>query len=516
LIKPILTKFAAIVVMAAVLASCTKPDSSRLPAPADLHQNLQAIEICEDGIQTVLGYLNENSDRWGLNYDSEQQFIGNEDRQLLLMTWSSMLDYFAQLDYIKQANQAFYYNNGDEIISDDFTAFYLAFLIQYRYALEFLDLIERNQALYQILNEEYIDGGLPPSSYKAFKLHFLDIIIATKFVALNLIDQETAPPRSAALDQKIVTARKYIQKMHGGRRITLSLANSIQRVRDAAFTLWFPMQRGVAKLITGRKVWRHGKDLLSLEDIQEIGQILQPGDIIFMRREWFLTNVGVPGFWTHSAFFIGTPERRKEMTGDEATRNWVVSMGEESGNFESLLKKTYPDQYASSLFAADDGTPKQIIEVRAPGTIFASLVGSFTCDGLSAVRPRLSHRDKAVAIFNSFKFLGRGYDYNFDYLTDSSMVCSEVIVKSYERTDDYPGLKFEMFEMAGHMLISPNNIVQQYDEQKGTPDQQLDFVLFYDGIEKLGKAVRSTEAAFRETWKRPDWHIFTQAEPDVE
>ena len=47
-------------------------------------------------------------------------------------------------------------------------------------------------------------------------------------------------------------------------------------------------------------------------------------------------------------------------------------------------------------------------------------------------------------------------------------------------------------------------------EVYGTAEQQLDLVQFLDGREPDGVAVVETTEVFRESWKRPKWHILTQ------
>ena len=41
----------------------------------------------------------------------------------------------------------------------------------------------------------------------------------------------------------------------------------------------------------------------------------------------------------------------------------------------------------------------------------------------------------------------------------------------------------------------------------GSNEQQMDLVLFLDGDEYEKRSVASNEAEFRQSWKRPKWHI---------
>lgn len=474
--------------------------------------DLYAIEICERGITSTLAYISQNDSAWGLTGEVKRKVLNHEQRTDLVLVWSSILDYFAQLDYIMQENRNFYDENDDKVIEEKFSNYYLAFLIQYRYALEFLDIAENNKTINVILNEADPENGLDKNTYKKFKFHFLNIMIATHFVALNAINMETGRKYDELRGRKIDQAVKYIYGMGRGRGIRLTFANAFKIMNDAAFTLWYPFQKGIAEVMADRKVWRQNKYLISSEDIEAISKRLQPGDIILQRREWALTNVGIPGFWTHSAIFIGSPDDRRSLFSGDEISLWVREQGDESGDYEQLLEKAYPDAYGSSVAPPASKDQLRVMEALKPGVVLKSLEKSLTCDGVAVLRPRISNREKAIAIYRAFSYYGRPYDFNFDFQTDSSIVCSELIYKSYEPSTGYQGVTFATIELAGRVVASPNHMARQFDRQYGTDHQQLEFVLFYDGHEKLGKALPGTIDSFRASWARPDWYIFIQGE----
>jgi hypothetical protein len=241
-----------------------------------------------------------------------------------------------------------------------------------------------------------------------------------------------------------------------------------------------------------------------------MGKRLQPGDIIFERHEWYLSNLGLPGFWTHVALYIGTPEERRAFFNDPETREWVKGLGIADGEFEGLLRQRYQTAYSRSLIPKEDKRPVRIVEAISEGVSFTSLEYTGAADSIAVVRPRLSKRDKAQAVLRAFHYSGRPYDFNFDFQTDASLVCSELVFKAYEPGNGMKGLRFPVTEVMGRKVSTPNGMVRQFDEQTGTPAAQADFVLFLDGFEKEKKAVESTPAEFRRSWQRPNWHILIQ------
>ena len=160
-----------------------------------------------------------------------------------------------------------------------------------------------------------------------------------------------------------------------------------------------------------------------------------------------------------------------------------------------------------------DGHLPRVIEAISEGVSLTTIEHSAAADSLVVLRPRLSKRDKAEAIRRAFKFHGRPYDFNFDFLTDWEFVCTELIYKCYEPSDKMTGLSLPTTTMLGRRLTPANLITRQFDERFDSADRQFDLVIFLDGSERKGRAVEATVEDFRKSWRRPKWHIMLQERP---
>jgi len=110
----------------------------------------------------------------------------------------------------------------------------------------------------------------------------------------------------------------------------------------------------------------------------------------------------------------------------------------------------------------------------------------------------LTDKQVAAAIIRAFGNLGLEYDFNFDFNDTSRLVCSQVVYVSYKGMID-----IELKTVMGRQTLPCIEFAKKYVAEKGRPDRQLDFVLFYDGDAKTGKAFPAGETAFCESIKRP-------------
>ena len=104
------------------------------------------------------------------------------------------------------------------------------------------------------------------------------------------------------------------------------------------------------------------------------------------------------------------------------------------------------------------------------GVVFTSAEHSVRADYVASMRPRLSRLEVARAIERAFGYAGRPYDFDFDFYTDTSLVCSELVYKAYEPREDARGLTFQLESIVGRMTLGPNTMVRQFQREDGSFD----------------------------------------------
>lgn len=468
-----------------------------------------SIAIYRDGLSSILTYIEANPEVFA---PDDGVFPSRGQKEDLWNTWESYLDYHLALESIRQFFSD-YSDLGDRALRHQaFRVLYAAFLTQYRFALELLEQTDRHHMADKILNDAVPETGLPADTFAEFKYRYLNLLRAGEYAALRVLNK-TMKGLPGELDAGIREDASIIWNMGKGKGEALTLKNAGQVVRNNAFKVWFPVQAGVSQFMGDIRVKRPGTFLITPGQIGDLIPDLLPGDIVITRREWFLSNVGLPGFWSHAALYTGIADERKEFFDTGRMKNWLKEREEGAPDFEDLLRLKYPKAYGLSLEKDGAGNPNRVIEAVGEGVIFTTAEHALGADSIAVLRPKLSETDKALAILRAFHYSGRPYDFNFDFSTDSALVCSELIYKSYEASAENRGLELPLIRIAGRPVTPPNNLAKLFDEELGSSRQQLEFVAFLDGFESAGAALGGTVEEFRVSWTRPNWHILLQGEP---
>lgn len=468
--------------------------------------DLSAIQTYRGGLARTLDFVRARPSLFP-EQRIDKRLLDAADKKQALTAWKTLLDYQLALEAVERFHGNFYLLRRETARERSLAATYAAHVARYRFALDFIERAENHRELAKVLNEPVPELGLEKGSYDRFKFHFLNAGLGAQFAALSVFYKASGHQAEGAVAEALAADSARLWQMGRGKGEALSLVNAVAVVRNLGQRAVFPVQAGVSEWMGDTKVLRQNHALISEEQIAAMIPKMQPGDVMLQRREWYVSNVGLPGFWSHAALYVGTPEERRAYFDDAEVRAWVKSQGAADGNIETLLQQRHAQAYAMGLATQEHGHVPRVLEAISEGVSFTTMEHSAAADSVVALRPRLSKKDRAFALLRAFGYAGRPYDFDFDFQTDASLVCTELVYKAYEPAAAFKGVNMQAEEIVGRLAIPANSIARQFDQEYGTPAQQWDMLLFIDGSERNKRAVESDVAAFRTSWQRPKWHV---------
>jgi Permuted papain-like amidase enzyme, YaeF/YiiX, C92 family len=511
-VKPLCVAFA---LLAAASLSAAESTPLQKLSSSDLQSRLdsdaQSVVTYRAGLQKVIRYVESHPEIFSNRPESTARLWRREEKEEVWNTWQRFLDYMVALDGIEEYHKSYHRLKG-AAKEDSFLIGYAAMLANYRAALEFLGHTDGNPEFDKVLNDPVPEIGLPAGTFAKLKFKYLHVGIATDFAAHETLRSTFYTGGRTELRDAVRADAEYVWKTGRGSGEAMTAKNAMKVVENGTERMWLPVQTSTSEWMSRTKVYRAGESLISPEQIAAMPSKLQPGDVLIERREWYLSNVGLPGFWSHAALYIGTPADRAAFFDDAETRSWLAKQDKPAASLEEFLRAQFPESFSKSLEKHEHEHVTRVIEAIGEGVSFTSLEHSAYCDSIAVLRPRLSKAERAQAIVRAFHYAGRPYDFEFDFSTDAALVCTELVYKSYEPAAGMTGLKLPLVEMLGRKVMPANEMAKQFDAQYETAEQQYDLVFFLDGNERKKNAAESSVTEFRSTWKRPKWHVFVQNE----
>jgi hypothetical protein len=405
--------------------------------------------------------------------------LTREQKAEVRSAWASFLDYHLIFDA---------FGRGRREVDDASAAAdsYAAFLAQYRAALLLIEAARDIRGTDALLNERVPSLGLPKGTFAKLKRRWLAPARATEHAALDSLYRLKGGPPATINEDEAAILRAGRAK---GPAIPAEAARRI--VRDAAFTAWFPVQKGIAEWLGDARLVNPPAFRITEEQIGRLAPLLRPGDILVTHRKWFVSSAGVPGFWSSGALYAGMPDERRRHLDDHEVRSWVRERGYRSGDLESFLYGHLTPAYMQH--------DAPVLERPPSHPQFLRLAYAARADSLAVLRPRASKRQKAIAVARAFASWAPGQHLDF---RDEMPVCTELLAKAFAGAVELP-----VADPASCPTTAVNELVRAFDETYGTKAQQLDLVLFLDGYEGRQVAVEADVEEFRKSWKRPKWHI---------
>jgi hypothetical protein len=376
-------------------------------------------------------------------------------------------------------------------------------------------LFDAHPEVKKFLDAPHPDLGMPEHTFSRFRQEFLGSRDEARVVAgeqyLKLLETTLNARTTAAehgFDQLWQDVERHLDTISGtgiGERAEHTVRADLQVVKRAVRRTWYPTQKEVANWMGDVKTRRIGSYLITPEQLSVVDARLEPGDIMLSRKNWYLSNVGLPGFWPHAILYIGDPKELNEAFDTSEVRAFLRSESGQDLTIAAYLEQTYPAVWARYQAGLDD-SPIEVIEAVGEGVILNTLAGA-AGDYLAALRPRLPQLAKAQAVIAAFGHIDKPYDFDFDFATDHALVCTELVWRSYRQGSNKEGLDLPLVEIAGRLTLPANRIAEVYAEELGTGHQQLDFVYFLDGREEEQQSMVADEAVFRSSYQRFKWDI---------
>lgn len=464
------------------------PDLTAVPAK-ELRTRL---ESDERGLLAVIDGLADLETRFrefeaGL-LRGDRSYYRTEDEQAIQRMLLAYVNYRAAL-----ARLAWKYQRGADLADEILRL--RVILLQYAAAAGLYDITARFVAAFQQadiaprkLNEGDVAAGIPPGLYNGLRRELANRTYL-EWLQASLHHYESLQPAFAAhgLDEPPVHARLHAV-IAAAAQTPNPLDGSIwlhkaalasEEALAAANHARYHSGRVVSTIIGDTKLRapRGGKSLIAPEQVEELRTKLRPGDVILERRNWFLSNAFLPGYWPHSALYVGTADDLRSLGLDRDPRV--------ARHLEAFARPGHA------------GHRPVIIEAVSEGVVFTSLEHSIgEADSAAVLRPRLDDDARREAIARAFSHAGKPYDFDFDFFSADKLVCTEVVHRSLSGYVDFP-----LVEILGTKTLPALEIVRYFTTDAGRA--KLEFVAFLDGDERRGNCRFADEASLIGTLERP-------------
>ena len=275
------------------------------------------------------------------------------------------------------------------------------------------------------------------------------------------------------------------------------------RVKQHASHLWRQTWKGFVRWMGDTRIRRINSYFITPEHQAYMDRHLLPGDIMIVRKNWFLSNIFLPGFWSHAVLYLGEPQKLEAYFDTTDIRAYFATI---TGSNLSLVQylQTYCPMQWESYARGTPAEPYRVTEAICDGVVFNTL-GGVAGDYAAALRPCLSKLAKAQAIVEAFRHVGKPYDFDFNFATDHTLVCTELVWRSYRPANGKDGLDLPLVRIIGRPTFPANNLARLYAQTRQSPQAQLEFVLFFDALERSLTATLSSEEEFSKTHMRSKW-----------
>lgn len=434
-----------------------------------------------------------------------------EDRKKIRELWWSFFEPMLALDSLKRRYEGWFgvdYLAHPGLHAQSYGISYAALCAQVAGGQALLDVVAGREVAPKLFDEAMPELGLPRGTFSAMRARLgrardYSFVPAGAEWYEQWIDKHLSGKAGERIRALVgAQSKQALAKLSEAKGALRSAENKAELLKSTAFQAWFPIQKEVAEWAGDTRFAPESRRLISDAQLAEMKQKLRPGDILVERRNWYLSNVGLPGFWPHAALYSGSQDDiRKTFDADAEVQKRF------EGSFSGYLEKIHPAAWKALGNKDEAGHPHAVVEAVSEGVVAQSFEHSCGADYVAALRPKLPLVEIAASLERSLRYFGRPYDFDFDFATDDRVVCSELVIKGYEAPKGGVGLRPPWVTVAGRRAVTPTELVRLFVSERGKPEAQLEFVYFLEGREGQKAAVVADAEALAKTPERPKWDV---------
>ena len=342
------------------------------------------------------------------------------------------------------------------------------------------------------ITREQLDRGdlawdIPPGTFSNIERSLTNqSVMAELQVALRRFDSDRAAgsfPQEAPwgdLAARALLSRPAVVETLDGigrRRLERTFREMVRQIRAPAAEITPVISMAISRFRFRERPPHRG--LISPTQLEDLRAVLKPGDILIERRNWYISNTLLPGFWPHAALYLGSYEELSAL-GVAADPRAAPHMSDFQGRDEL-------------------GHDFAVLEAIGEGVIFTSFEHSVgEADAVAVLRPMLSDDELRDALGRALSHRGKEYDFDFDFETTDRLVCTELIFRAYDGILEIPEMRLIM----GKPRITASDYVRMWADGRESGSPQLELVRFLDFDEPNGVSVEADAETLIETLER--------------
>jgi hypothetical protein len=231
-----------------------------------------------------------------------------------------------------------------------------------------------------------------------------------------------------------------------GRRAARRLGRDV--LGRGVYALQEALGRGMARVYVRP---RHAPSLPRNVRAQVV-ELLRPGDVLVVRKEFAVTNYFLPGYWPHAALFLGTVNdlRQLGLSDDEHVAPRLSQLATATPSTAVL----HHDE--ESAWSGAEPHPC-VLEAIKDGVRIRSVNSALNSDSVVVIRPLMEPADIARAISHGLMHEGKPYDFDFDFCYSHRLVCTEVVYRAYEGV---AGTQFDLRRHVGRFALAAGDLLR--------------------------------------------------------